>query len=173
MTLKGRDVRPTSDRAKETLLSILSDRIRGCRFLDLFSGSGSIGLEAASRGAKEVLMVESDPAALKILQENVRKCALGARTLVLASDSRDAVIALSSDHQRFELVFLDPPYIDHSAYEVIREIGERRLLEDGGWVIAEHDRRHGLAESFGGLELMRRKKVGDTVFSFYGGPLGS
>lgn len=170
-TLKGSAVRPTSDRAKQTLFDILRDRINGCRFLDLFSGSGSIGLEAVSRGAGEVFMIESSPMAMKILKENAALCGFADRISVYRTDCREWLHRSSVDKQTFDLIFLDPPYRDHSAYELIELIGEKGLLRKGGLAIAEHDRRHPLPESFGKLRLLRARRVGDTVFSFYGGDI--
>ncbi len=169
-TLKGRNLRPTSDRAKETLFDILSDRVEGSRFLDLFAGTGSVGLEAASRGAEQVFLVESDPGALQILQKNIDQCGLKERVTVFRMDAKRSLSRLVSDRQTFSLIFLDPPYHDRLAYELISEVGEKGLLEDGGRVIAEHDRHHSLAEVYGTLSLERTRQVGDTLFSFYGGP---
>jgi 16S rRNA (guanine966-N2)-methyltransferase len=169
-TLKGRSVRPTSDRAKETLFDILSDRVEGSRFLDLFAGTGSVGLEAASRDAEQVFLVESDPRALKILQKNIDWCGLMDKVTVFRTDAKKSLSRLASDRQTFSLIFLDPPYHDRLAYALISEVGEKGLLEDGGMVIAEHDRHHSLPEVYGTLSLVRTRQVGDTLFSFYGGP---
>lgn len=168
-TLKGRAVRPTSDRAKETLFNILGNRIQGCRFLDLFSGTGNVGLEAASRGAEAVVMVESDPAAVKVIHANCARSGLEERVRVLGQDCRRALSILSAEKEAFDLVFLDPPYGDLSAYDVLGGVAEKALLNRGGMAIAEHDRHALLPGAFGGLLRVRQKKVGDTVFSFYGG----
>jgi 16S rRNA (guanine(966)-N(2))-methyltransferase RsmD len=168
-TLKGSTVRPTSDRAKETLFNLLTDRVPGCRFLDLFSGTGSIGLEAASRGAEQVLLVEYNAAVLKLLDENVEHCHVSDRVTIHKGDARESLRLFSLQEQTFDLVFLDPPYNDHSAYGLIQEIGERGLLNEDGWVIVEHDRHHKLPDAYGKLLRVRSRRVGDTVFSFYGG----
>lgn len=162
-------MRPTSDRAKETLFDVLADRIRGCRFLDLFSGSGSMGLESASRGAARVVLVEADSAAYRVLSENVLICGISHIIQAVKSDASRYLRGLSAGDEPFDLIFLDPPYNDHSAYDLIGDIGERGLLAEGGLVIAEHDRHHILPEVYGGLIRVRTKRVGDTVFSFYGG----
>ncbi|MEK6777551.1 MAG: 16S rRNA (guanine(966)-N(2))-methyltransferase RsmD [bacterium] len=168
-TLKGRAVRPTSDRAKQTLFDILQDRINGCNFLDLFSGSGGIGFEAASRGAGEVYLIESDPNAMKIIKENAVLCGFGKNVSVYEMDCGQSLRRISKEKKTFDLIFLDPPYTDHAAYELIEIVGEEGLLSKGGLVIAEHDRRHALPKSFGVLRMLRTRRVGDTVFSFYGG----
>jgi len=166
--LKGNTVRPTSDRAKQTLFDMLRDRVPGCRFLDLFSGTGSIGLEAASRGAGEVIMIESGSDALKILKENTALCGFGNKVSVHGKDCKAWLRRSSMDQETFDLIFLDPPYRDHSAYALIEVIGEQGMLRKDGLVIAEHDRRRPLPECFGKLRLLRAKRVKDTVFSFYG-----
>lgn len=168
-SLKGTRVRPTSDRAKETLFNIIADRIPGCSFLDLFAGTGSVGLEAASRGADHVVMVESDRRVLKVLEENIEKCGLGGKVRVLLRDSGICLRVLSSEQLRFDLIFMDPPYRDRGAYGLVQQIEKGGLLKTGGWVIAEHDRRLELPPAYECLVVIRRKRVGDTVFSFYGG----
>ncbi len=166
---KGRAVRPTSDRAKETLFDILGDRIQGCRFLDLYSGTGSVGLEAASRGAAAVVLVESDTQAWRTIGENLDHCGLQDKCDLWRSDAADCLGRLASEERRFDLIFLDPPYRQPSAYGLIEAIDEKGLLNPEGWVIAEHDRHCPLPEGYGRLLRVRTRRVGDTVFSFYGG----
>jgi 16S rRNA (guanine(966)-N(2))-methyltransferase RsmD len=167
-TLSGKQLRPTSDRAKETLFDILQDRIVGCSFLDLFAGTGSMGLEAASRGAKEVVLVESHPEALELIAGNIRRCGLEKRVKVYGFDSGNSVERLKTLHNAFDIVFLDPPYGKRSAYRTVQSICDAGLLAKEGWVIAEHERRLALPPEFGTLMLKRARRVGDTVFSFYG-----
>jgi 16S rRNA (guanine966-N2)-methyltransferase len=166
-TLRGREVRPTSDRAKETLFDILGDRVAGSRFLDLFAGSGSVGLEAASRGAAEVVLVEGAPSAFRILQKNLRDCRMSGKVLSLCADSQESLCTLANQGKSFDLIFLDPPYQDWASYAVIDLIGRTGLLASGGILIAEHDGRHALAVGYSSLVQVRRKNVGDTVFTFF------
>ena len=167
-SLKGRQLRPTSDRAKETLFDMLQARIKGARFLDLFAGTGSIGLEAASRGAAEAVLAESDPEALKIIEANIVHCGLSHRVRVCGHDYQSCLARFETNHEAFDLIFLDPPYDDASAYLLIQPVWEKGLLKKGGLVIAEHDRRLPLPPCYGALVLLRSRRVGDTVFSFYG-----
>ncbi len=164
----GLRVRPTSDRAKESLFNMVRTRIEGCRFLDLFSGTGSVGLEAASRGAEKVFFVESDPGVIRILNENIRRCGVSDRVRVMTMSSRRCVAHLASRGELFDLIFLDPPYRDDAAYDLIRQVQGVGLLSPGGLLIAEHDRHDVLPGHYGMLRKVRRKQVGDTVFSFYG-----
>ncbi|MDX1763043.1 MAG: 16S rRNA (guanine(966)-N(2))-methyltransferase RsmD [bacterium] len=170
-SLKGRKVRPTSDRAKETLFDMLQTRIKGAKFLDLFAGTGSVGLEAASRGASEAVLVESDPEALKVIYGNIVQCRLSRRVRVCGHDYKSCLAELERNREAFDLVFLDPPYDNESAYPVIQSVWETGLLRERGLVIAEHDRRLTLPPSYGALVFSRSRQVGDTVFSFYGEPL--
>jgi 16S rRNA (guanine(966)-N(2))-methyltransferase RsmD len=165
---QGRAVRPTSDRAKETLFDILGDRIRGCRFLDLYSGTGSVGLEAASRGAAAVLLVESQREAWRVILENVEQCGLQDKCLLWRIEAADCLEQLVSEEKTFDFIFLDPPYRQASAYGLIEAIGEKGLLNPEGWVIAEHDRHCPLPEGYGSLIRVRTRRVGESVFSFYG-----
>ncbi|NOY53834.1 MAG: 16S rRNA (guanine(966)-N(2))-methyltransferase RsmD, partial [Deltaproteobacteria bacterium] len=160
-------VRPTSDRAKETLFNIFGDRVRGGVFLDLFSGSGSIGLEAASRGASEVVLVEKDPATFALLCENLARCGLDDRVTALRLDGAESLDLFREQGRSFDVIFLDPPYRDPEAYGLISLLDREGLLAAEGVLVAEHDRRRLLPEQEGSLVRVRQKRVGDTIFSFY------
>lgn len=147
---------------------MLQSRIKGARFLDLFAGIGSIGLEAVSRGASEAVLVESDPEALKVIEANIARCRLSERVRVCAGDYKICLARLARNHESFDLVFLDPPYDNESAYILIQQVWEKGILRQGGLVVAEHDRRLTLPLCYGALVLSRSRHVGDTIFSFYG-----
>lgn len=168
-TPQGWGVRPTSDRAKETLFNVLAGRVRGAVFLDLFAGSGSVGLEAASRGAAEVFLVEGDAATFKLICANIDLCRLGEKVTALCRDGAKSLDLFLKRGKFFDVIFLDPPYQDPAAYDLIPLIDRRGLLSAGGLLIAEHDRRRLLPEQYGSLVQVRQKRVGDTVFSFYQG----
>ena len=110
-TVKGSGTRPTTDRIKETLFNMIAPMIPGCRFLDLFSGSGGIGIEALSRGAASAVFVEQDRGALQVIRENLRFTRLADRSRVIAGDAVRAVGSMDGE-QCFDLIFMDPPY-DH------------------------------------------------------------
>ena len=118
-TVKGMDTRPTTDRIKETLFNMIQNEVPGCRFLDLFAGSGAIGIEALSRGAAKAVFVEKDRAALKVIRENLRFTHLEERAEVICQDAVRAVSSMTPD-EPFDVVFMDPPY-GHSL--------EQRVLE--------------------------------------------
>lgn len=135
-TLEGMDTRPTTDRIKETLFNMIDPWIADCEFLDLFAGSGGIGIEAASRGAKEVVFVEKNPAAIKIIRENLNHTGLGDVAVTMQSDVMAAIRSLDS-RKRFDYIFMDPPY-DHSLErQALELLGELRILRDDGMVIVE------------------------------------
>ena len=108
-TIEGMDTRPTTDRIKETLFNMLNTQIPGCTFLDLFSGSGAIGIEALSRGAKQAFFVESNPEAVSCIRENLSRTHLEEGALVLSCDVIPGLKKLEGRNPRFDIIFMDPP----------------------------------------------------------------
>jgi 16S rRNA (guanine(966)-N(2))-methyltransferase RsmD len=175
----GLNTRPTSDRLRETLFNVLAPRIVGAVFLDLYAGSGAVGMEALSRGAAQVEFVERAPAALKILRGNLEKLGLTAgfhihaaavETWMRRASSADPKPERREEPARYEIVFLDPPY--DAAEEYAATLGllggvAARLLADGAVVIAEHRRKEALEDCYGALERTRILKQGDAALSFY------
>ena len=160
---RGAATRPTSDRVREALFSILGDRIAGARVLDLFAGSGALGIEALSRGAGAATFVDSAPAALKALRANLD--VLGIDAEVVRRDARAFLRAASAAARQYDLVFLDPPYRLASALS--RELAEALppVLADGALVASESDRRAPLELDFLPLETERR--YGDTLIRIH------
>lgn len=168
----GLDTRPTSDRLRETLFNVLTPRIEGARFLDLYAGSGAIGIEALSRGAALAVFVEQAAAALTVLRKNLSQLGISSGYCIhpaaaaawlkrSQAGSKDAV---------FDLVFLDPPYAAAEEYATILEllggIACSRLSE-GALAIAEHRRKDKLADAYGALRRTRLLEQGDAALSFY------
>ena len=167
----GLATRPTSDRLRETLFNVLAPRIEGAVFLDLYSGSGAVGIEALSRGAARVAFVERAPAALKVLDANLVKLGLTAGFRVYSA-SVGAFLrkAGRGAEAGFDVAFLDPPY--DAAQEYAATLGllggsGTGLLAAGALVIAEHRRKERLADSYGSLERSRLLEQGDASLSFY------
>ena len=156
---KGREIRPTSDRAKEALFNILQFDIAGCAFLDLYSGTGGIGIEAISRGAEKVVFVDNSEESIKLLKENLKY--LKEEAEVVRSDAA-AYIACS--RTKFDFIFLDPPYCD-DAKPLITAIAERGILNDGGRIIYEHS--DGSCGDIEGVKLVDTRNYGIAVFDFY------
>lgn len=163
---KGPGVRPTSDKVRESLFSILAPVIPGARFLDLFAGTGAMGLEAVSRGASFSLLVDSSRASLAVARDNVALTGFGAfvRLMDLRIDARAAPKLAA--FAPFDVVFADPPYAEISPDEVLTWMGAA-LLAEGGLFLVEHDRRHPAPETAAGLEMTDQRRFGDTLVSFY------
>jgi 16S rRNA (guanine(966)-N(2))-methyltransferase RsmD len=167
---RGLSTRPTGGRVRQTLFDILAPEVPGCRFFDAFAGSGAVGLEALSRGASRVVLVDTSAPAVQAIKENARALAgEGGEVEVFRQDARTAVAALASRGRRFDIVYLDPPYDSPRAlYEGMLEVlGTGPVLADGGVVVAEHFHKRALPATIGGLEETRQVRVGDHLLSFY------
>ena len=166
-TVGGDDTRPTGARVRQSLFDVLAPVIPGCRFLDAFAGNGGVGLEALSRGASRVVLVDHSAAAIDAARENARALARsGGDVQVLRQDARTALAALADQGRRFDVVYLDPPYASEM-YEPILELVGERLLEDGGVAVAEHFHKRALPERIGALARTRHLRIGDHCLSFY------
>ena len=168
----GLETRPTADRLRETLFNVLTqgarDRVAGAGFLDLYAGSGAVGIEAASRGAGPVVFVEQGAAALAVLRKNLD--GLGLKGAGIRVEKRGVGRFLREAKGEFGVVFLDPPYELEAEYAGTLGLlgGEcAGLVADGGWVVAEHRRKRPLEERYGRLKRVRVKEQGDAGLSFY------
>jgi 16S rRNA (guanine966-N2)-methyltransferase len=173
---EGMDTRPTADRLRETLFNVLTqgveDRVAGSHFLDLYAGSGAVGIEALSRGAVSATFVDQSPVALAVLRKNLDS--LGVRSgFVIEKRSVGRFLNGAIEkgaRTQFGLVFLDPPYESAEEYASTLELlgGEcAGLLAEGAWIVAEHRRKASLAERYGALMRFRLKEQGDAALSFY------
>ena len=168
---RGMDTRPTSDRLRETLFNILAPRLPGCRFVDLYSGTGAVGIEALSRGAKQVWFVESAPAAVKVLRANLASLKVTSGYTLEARNATAALERMNRQELQADIVFLDPPYEADGEYARTLEFlggapGSKILAEDAV-VVAEHRSKAALAEQYGVLEKTRVVKQGDAALSFF------
>ena len=136
-TIEGMDTRPTTDRIKETLFNMLNTQIPGCTFLDLFSGSGAIGIEALSRGAKQAFFVESNPEAVSCIRENLSRTHLEEGALVLNCDVIAGLKKLEGRNPRFDIIFMDPPYKKGFEEEVLSIIDRSSICTEDTVVIVE------------------------------------
>ena len=171
-SLKGLALRPTSDRLRETLFNVLAPNIAGSRFIDLFAGTGAIGIEALSRGAAEVVFIENHAPAVTLIRSNLESLGINSGATVLPVDALRGLALLASQKclsaTGYNFVFLDPPYAAAEDYSRVLEfLGSGDLLAPGGMVIAEHRRNFDLPEEFGALERFRVLKQGDAALSFY------
>ncbi|MBL0388844.1 16S rRNA (guanine(966)-N(2))-methyltransferase RsmD [Tumebacillus sp. ITR2] len=165
----GQNTRPTTDKVKESMFNIIGPYFEGGTALDLFAGTGGLGLEALSRGIEKAVFVDADIKAFSVVRENVRTLGLSqARAEVYKNDARRALDALAARGMKFDLVFLDPPYKLTGLYEeLILKMQEHNLLEPRAYVIAEHAADVQLPDSYGNLVRWRHVTYGEIGISFY------
>jgi 16S rRNA (guanine(966)-N(2))-methyltransferase RsmD len=185
----GAGTRPTSDRLRETLFNVLAPRVDGAAFLDLYAGSGAVGMEALSRGARSAEFVEQSTAATGVLRANLAQLGIGnharihpgsvanwLRRFAVGNHPGPASSAAKNSGGVFDLVFLDPPWDAVDEYEIALELlggPARRLLAPGALVIAEHRRKQTLKEYYGVLQQTRLLEQGDAALSFFSPGLDS
>lgn len=135
-TIEGMDTRPTTDRIKETLFNMISPYVAGCNFLDLFSGSGAIGIEALSRSAQEAVFVEQSPKAMNCIRENLRHTKLEKNAELIQTDVMSALKRLDGKKQ-FDYIFMDPPYNQMLEKQVLEYLSTSNLMTEDGVIIVE------------------------------------
>lgn len=166
---EGLETRPTSDRIKESLFNIITPDLYDCCFLDLFSGSGGIGIEALSRGAKKAIFVDSSKNAFKCIQENIEKTRFQSLATVFNTTSQVALDEFKRKHRKFDIIFMDPPYNKDLINDTINLIITNELLTPNGYMIIERDFADHLTYTQD-IELWKEKKYGKTTLSFLKGP---
>ncbi len=166
-SLKGMETRPTMDRTKESLFNIISERIPGCRFLDLYAGTGAIGIEAVSRGADKAVFIEKNPRAVKIIRDNLELTGLSGRAEIFCTDADNAVLMLTRKKELFDIIYLDPPYGRELIRKSIDLICRNMILRSGGLIITESGKLDLLPERISCFRMFRQQKYGDTMLSFF------
>jgi|SRR6185369_11293580 len=167
-SLKGQMLRPTSDRLRETLFNILGATIIGATFVDLYAGTGAVGIEALSRGARHAIFVEQHVPAAALIRRNLESLEVGAEGEILGMSVTRAIERLEARHIHAQFIFLDPPYAAEMEYEkALDALSESPLVAPDGRVIVEHLRKREPAERIGDLELARIVEQGDAALSFY------
>lgn len=161
----GQDVRPTSDRAREALFNILSMKLPLARVLDLFSGSGALGLESLSRGAKEVCFNDYSKESLQILKKNLTALQIPVNGEQAKVQNSDYLVCLDGVRGQFDLIFLDPPYRLEYGVKALERISQRGLLTENGVAVYERDRP--FEGEISGLEKYDERKYGKTYFTFF------
>jgi 16S rRNA (guanine966-N2)-methyltransferase len=167
-TLEGLSVRPTSDRLRETLFNILAPRIEEASFADVCAGSGAIGIEALSRGARHVTFIESSLKAARIISDNLRNCGIRERYRVINRDALRALKNLASEQAQFDIIYFDPPYDSEIYTPVMWLIEKNDLLAQDGVVIVEHRRQTPLLPNYDRLRPYRQVAQGDSLLTFFG-----
>lgn len=161
-----RDIRPTTEKVKEAVFSMLGASINGAAVLDLFAGSGAIGLEALSRGAKSCVFNDISRSTIKILKKNISICCAADRSKVTQCDYKKFIERLETN-DRFDIIFVDPPYSCGTYTDILSGIGKSDIVSSEGLVIAEHLYRDALADKYENLNLIKRKKYGTIGIDIY------
>ncbi|HZW80215.1 MAG TPA: 16S rRNA (guanine(966)-N(2))-methyltransferase RsmD [Candidatus Deferrimicrobiaceae bacterium] len=171
-TLHGKDTRPTSDRLRETLFNVLTAgnpaALAGTVWLDLFAGTGAVGIEALSRGAKQVFFVETSAFATKVIEQNLQTLKITQGYRILRDDLSGVLWHLKREHITADVVFLDPPYRMHEAYESsLTALADSALVWAMSLVIAEHAKKFDPGAEFESLRRVRKLVQGNNALSFY------
>jgi 16S rRNA (guanine966-N2)-methyltransferase len=165
-TLKGVDLRPTADRVKEAIFDILQNCIHGKKVLDLFAGTGALGIEALSRGARKAVFVEGSARSRAVLLKNIGACRLKEQAEVLGRGAREGIKILEKRGELFDLVFLDPPYGKGLARHALQALSRGFILAPGALIVAEHAPSENL-DFLASLERIDQRRYGITQVSFF------
>jgi 16S rRNA (guanine966-N2)-methyltransferase len=165
--IEGMDIRPTSDKVKGSLFNILGDSVIDSAFLDLFGGTGGIGIEALSRGAEHVVFIDTDIKSIKVLKGNLEHLNIIDNVEVLNTDYSTGISKLYNNNKKFDIIFIDPPYSVGLAQNALVEIDKHPILAQSGLIIVEHDSKDEMPSSQGKLYMYRSKQYGNTTLSFY------
>jgi len=166
VTQRGQTLRPTSARIKESIFGILGEDVIGKVVLDLFAGTGNFGIEALSRGARKVFFVERGRQALRLIQKNLSQCGMEGQSEILPRDAIRAIGTLEARGESFDLIFADPPYERGLVEKTFGKLSAHRIYHDRSILIVQRDRREPLPESLEGWNLIRERRIGDTIVSF-------
>ena len=162
----GMNTRPTADRVKEGLFNVIQmDITPETRVLDVFAGTGALGLEALSRGASHATFIEQAPAAQAVIRKNIAKCRYEDRTRLIAGDALTVLPRLAGE--RFDLIFVDPPYQKNLYEPILFSVLKYHLLDEYGILISEHSKSVPFSCQETGLELYKTKSYGETVLNFF------
>jgi 16S rRNA (guanine(966)-N(2))-methyltransferase RsmD len=171
-SLRGTDIRPTSDRLRETLFNVLTagnpEALQGSVWLDLFAGTGAVGIEALSRGAKKSYFVETSAAAAKLIEQNLHNLGIVDGYKIMRDDLSGVLWRLQRERVAADVVFLDPPYRMQNAYEeTLTALADSSLVWAMTLVVAEHEKKFDPGDEFGSLRRTRKLTQGNAALSFY------
>ncbi|VBB05672.1 n-6 adenine-specific dna methylases signature [Lucifera butyrica] len=162
----GNATRPTADRVKESLFSILGSRIIDASVLDLFAGTGNLGLEALSRGAEKAVFIDQSLQSVALIKENARRTKLADRTEIYKNDVFKAIDKLSQTGRSFDLIFCDPPYNQGLITAVLEKVAFYTILNPEAMLIIEHSRHEMINSELPSFQILRTEKYGETLVSF-------
>lgn len=160
-------LRPTSSKVREAIFDILRERIEGATFVDLYAGTGGVGMEALSRGAECVVFVETNLLRRRIIEQLIKEFGFKDRAKVIRSRAYDFIEREAKKKSSFDIIFLDPPYQSEEIMNVLPLIGRTGVLKEGGLIIAEHFSKKILPDKINGLIMVRSYRYGDTSLTLY------
>jgi 16S rRNA (guanine966-N2)-methyltransferase len=166
-TVEGLGVRPTSDRLRETLFNVIGARVRDSRFLDLCAGSGAVGIEALSRGARRAVFVEQSRRACAVIEKNLGALGLNTQARLVSRDVHAALKQLATETEVFDLIFFDPPYASSLYATVMNALGESTLLSEDAIIVVEYRAKQPPENDYGRLRRFRELKQGESALGFY------
>ena len=167
VTIKARGIRPTRDDVKESIFSMIQGHVEAAVVLDLFAGTGNLGLEALSQGAKRAIFVEKERLPLRALLRNIDLCGFRDRAEVISRDAEIALKLLRRRAEKVDLVFIDPPYGSGYVGKTLRFISAHDMVNAGGTVVIEHSSGETPSDQWGRFSLRRQKRHGDTTISIF------
>ena len=175
VSLNGASIRPTLDRVRESFFNQIASEVEGARFLDLFAGSGAVGIEALSRGAANVVFAELNHDAQTVIYNNLKKCRFfkpdepdsEKNWMLLKSNALHALEVLEKKQAQFDFVYVDPPFADDLYKETLLCLSASQLLKESTVVVVEHFRKTVLQDTYGKLAQTKTRRMGDTCLSFY------
>ena len=163
----GSGTRPTTDKIREAMFSILFDKVVDAKVLDIFAGTGAIGIESLSRGAKSAIFIDHNHICCDIIRENLDKTKLKSNATVFCNDSFRAMEMLSKKGEKFDIIFIDPPYFEGYFDKILGCISEKELLEDNGILVVEKHVTVEMEEEHVGFEMFKEKRYGEILLCFY------
>jgi len=167
-TIPSRKTRPTLGRVKEALFSMLGDQVIDAEVLDLFAGSGSLGIEALSRGAKNVVFIDNNPKCVRVIRKNLNKFGLNVKGSVYVRDACKTINFLANQNKKFDIVLMDPPYNTEELEKIINNPCLKDILSSSAVLVAEHSKRNTLpCSAIKELCHVKSRRYGDTVLAFY------
>jgi len=161
------NTRPTTDKVKEAVFSMIGPYMAGGTVLDLYAGTGGLAIEALSRGMDHAVLIDQDRRAIETIRENLARAGFQERAEIYRNDAQRALSAMARRGLRFDLIFLDPPYKLTNMDTLIEQMQEHQMISDAAVVVVEHDAKHTYAEHIGQLSMMRRSEYGEIAVTIY------
>ena len=164
---KGAGIRPTSDRLRESIFNILGGHVRHRRVLDLYAGTGALGIEALSRGADRAVFVDNHPGAVALIRENLTICGAADRSRVIRWNAAKNLDCLATARERFDMIFMDPPYAGHLIGTTLAHLVPGPWVAEDCWIVAEHARAETVPERLPPWAMADQRRYGKTLVSIF------